>query len=153
MSDTKIIVFPHCALLVPEFNYIFSCLFTNVGDVRNAMFSKNTFFLSVSNPNNEKQESFSDLLTSVLSPDEGTVGFEASACVDLSALDGLNLDFPPMNPNNSGNYNSVSEVVAAAIMATSEDSEAQNFSSGTTFHVLGNTIKYLLSLNLTVCEL
>ena len=117
------------------------------------MFSKNTFFLSVSNPNNEKQESFSDLLTSVLSPDEGTVGFEASACVDLSALDGLNLDFPPLNPNNSSNYNSVSEVVAAAIMATSEDSEAQNFSSGTTFHVLGNTIKYLLSLNLTVCEL
>ena len=85
----------------------------------------------MSNPNNEKQESFSDLLTSVLSPDEGTVGFEASACVDLSALDGLNLDFPPLNPNNSSNYNSVSEVVAAAIMATSEDSEAQNFSSGT----------------------
>ena len=83
----------------------------------------------MSNPSNEKQESFSDLLTSVLSPDEGTVGFEASACVDLSALDGLNLDFPPLNPNNSSNYNSVSEVVAAAIMATSEDSEAQNFSS------------------------
>ena len=31
-----------------------------------------------------KQESFSDLLSSVLSPDEATVGFEAAACVDLS---------------------------------------------------------------------
>ena len=81
--------------------------------------------------NHEKTETFSDLLTSVLSPEEASVGFEAaSACVDLSALDGLNLDFPPMNSNNSNNYNSVSEVVAAAIMATSEDSEAQNFSSG-----------------------
>ena len=47
---------------------------------------------------------FSDLLSSVLSPDEATVGFEAAACVDLSALDGLNLDFPPLNSNNSNNY-------------------------------------------------
>lgn len=86
------------------------------------------------NNSHEKTETFSDLLTSVLSPEEASVGFEAaSACVDLSALDGLNLDFPPMNSNNSNNYNSVSEVVAAAIMATSEDSEAQNFSSGKNF--------------------
>ena len=88
---------------------------------------------SVPQQNHEKQESFSDLLTSVLSPEEASVGFEASACVDLTALDGLNLDFPPLNSNNSNNYNSVSEVVAAAIMATSEDSEAQNFSSGKSF--------------------
>ena len=47
---------------------------------------------------------FSDLLSSVLSPDEATVGFEAAAWVDLSALDGLNLDFPPLNSNNSNNY-------------------------------------------------
>ena len=84
----------------------------------------------------DKQESFSDLLSSVLSPDEATVGFEAAACVDLSALDGLNLDFPPLNSNNSNNYSSVSEVVAAAIMATSEDTstaaqphQPSNFSS------------------------
>ena len=85
-----------------------------------------------------KQESFSDLLSSVLTPDEASVtGFEAAAChVDLSALDGLNLDFPPLNSNNSNNYSSVSEVVAAAIMATSEDTstaaqphQPSNFSS------------------------
>ena len=82
---------------------------------------------SVPQQQDHKPESFSDLLSSVLSPgDEATVGFEAAACVDLSALDGLNLDFPPLNSNNSNNYSSVSEVVAAAIMATgsSEDTLA-----------------------------
>ena len=100
----------------------------------------------------DKQESFSDLLSSVLSPDEATVGFEAAACVDLSALDGLNLDFPPLNSNNSNNYSSVSEVVAAAIMATSSEDtlptsaasaaaastqqpQQQNFSSSGSFTV------------------
>ena len=92
---------------------------------------------SVPQQQDHKPESFSDLLSSVLSPgDEATVGFEAAACVDLSALDGLNLDFPPLNSNNSNNYSSVSEVVAAAIMATSEDTstaaqphQPSNFSS------------------------
>ena len=66
----------------------------------------------------------------------------------FSALDGLNLDFPPLNSNNSNNYSSVSEVVAAAIMATStEDTlptsatatstqqphQPQNFSSSGSF--------------------
>ena len=93
---------------------------------------------------------FSDLLSSVLSPDEATVGFEAAACVDLSALDGLNLDFPPLNSNNPNNYSSVSEVVAAAIMATSSEDtlptasaasstqqpqQPQNFSSSGSFTV------------------
>ena len=101
-----------------------------------------------------KQESFSDLLSSVLTPDEASVtGFEAAAChVDLSALDGLNLDFPPLNSNNSNNYSSVSEVVAAAIMATSSEDtlptsaasaaaastqqpQQQNFSSSGSFTV------------------
>ena len=36
------------------------------------------------------------------------MGFEAAACVDLSALDGLNLDFPPLNSNNSNNYRLIS---------------------------------------------
>ena len=53
---------------------------------------------------------FTDLLSSVLSPDEDedvgevTVDFEAAAAcgpVDLSTLDGLHLDFP-MNSNSSG---------------------------------------------------
>ena len=79
------------------------------------------------------QETFGDLLTNVLSnaPEPGHTSainpeatYEAAACVDLSALDGLNLDFPPLNSNNSNNYSSVSEVVAAAIMATSEDNSA-----------------------------
>lgn len=59
----------------------------------------------------QPQESFSDLLTSVLSPDEAA-NFEAD-------LDGLNLDFPPLTSNN---YTS-SEVVAAAIMATTTSSD------------------------------
>lgn len=81
----------------------------------------NPYVMAASVPQDCKQESFSDLLTSVLSPSDETGTFEAAACVDLSALDGLNLDFPPLSSNNSNNYSSVSEVVAAAIMATSED--------------------------------
>ena len=80
----------------------------------------------------EKEAAFSDLLTSVLSPAEAAEAAEAATeeAADLSALDGLNLDFPPLNANNSNNYSSVSEVVAAAIMATSEDTQHQNFASG-----------------------
>ena len=83
----------------------------------------------------EKEAAFSDLLTSVLSPAEAAehaVEAATEEAADLSALDGLNLDFPPLNANNSNNYSSVSEVVAAAIMATSEDTQThQNFTSGT----------------------
>jgi hypothetical protein len=94
--------------------------------------------------------SFTDLLSSVLSPEEAVTGFEAAACVDLSALDGLNLDFPLLHHHHNGNTtlateralcrnehsvtstsythsSNVSELVAAAIMASSEDSEAGNF--------------------------
>ena len=81
----------------------------------------------------EKEAAFSDLLTSVLSPAEAAehaVEAATEEAADLSALDGLNLDFPPLNANNSNNYSSVSEVVAAAIMATSEDTQHQNFTSG-----------------------
>ena len=100
-----------------------------------SVFGYASVMASVPQTQPEKEAAFSDLLTSVLSPAEAAEHVEAATATeeaaDLSALDGLNLDFPPLNANNSNNYSSVSEVVAAAIMATSsEDTQHQNFTSG-----------------------